>query len=117
MTTELEKQFFDTFGIEPKEFKSCDVGTFCPYDNQLCDDTCPYYRTYKVDYPEITDNILLELICIINKRSDFGLFSSKIDELKDEILDHCLILIGDDTDYTTGFEEEIKQQVQALFKE
>lgn len=101
MTTELEKQFFDTFGIEPKT-------------NQVYGVQLDYHIE---DYPQITDRILLELICIINKHSDFGLFSSKIDELKDEILDHCLVLIGDDTDYTTGFEEEIKQQVQALFKE
>ena len=68
MISELEKQFFDTFGIEPREFKSCDVGTFCPYPEKECGtDTCPYYRTYKVDYPAISDHILLNLICIANK--------------------------------------------------
>ena len=67
MTSELEKKFFDTFGIEPREFKSCDVDSSCPYEGQSCDDTCPYYKTYKVDYPAISDSILLELICIANK--------------------------------------------------
>ena len=101
MTTDLEKQFFDTFGIEPKPLFSTRNG----------------YTDDAYLYPQIPDRILLELICIINKHSDFGLFSSKIDELKDEILDHCLVLVGVDCDFTTGFEEEIKSQVQALFKE
>ena len=107
MTTELEKQFFDTFGIEPRQWYKISMGKKGNFYNE------PSHKSY----PQITDRILLELICIINKRSDFGLFSSKIDELKDEILDHCLVLVGVDCDFTTGFEEEIKQQVQALFKE
>ena len=62
MTTDLKKQFFSTFEIEPREYKSCDVGTFCPYPEKECGtDTCPYYRTYKVDYPAITDRHYLEL--------------------------------------------------------
>ena len=73
MTNELEKKFFQCFGIEPREFKSCDVGTFCPYPEKECGtDTCPYYRTYKVDYPAISDRILLELICIANEHENYS---------------------------------------------
>ena len=48
MTTELEKQFFDTFGIEPKIKR--DKETHLKY----------------TDYPQITDRILLKLILIMN---------------------------------------------------
>ena len=130
MTTELEKQFFDTFGISTITTKGCydfyaieqginiweeHCREYLINNKKKCS-ACPKNKSIQ-SYPQITDRILLELICIINKHSDFGLFSSKIDELKDEILDHCLVLVGVDCDFTTGFEEEIKQQVQALFKE
>ena len=51
MTNELEKQFFDTFGIEPKPIYS---------GSKLYN---PFVTGY--DYPTITDHILLELIRII----------------------------------------------------
>lgn len=52
MTSELEKNFFDAFGIEPQQ--------------------------------EITDRILLELLCIANRVSTT--ISETIDELKEETL-------------------------------
>ena len=52
MTNEIEKQFFDTFGIEPKTNQA--------YGVQL-----DYYID---EYPQITDRILLELIRIIGKK-------------------------------------------------
>ena len=111
MTTDIERQFFDTFGIEPREFKSCDVDSFCPYEGQICSDTCPYYKTYKVDYPAITDSILLELICINAKSQDmyqdyYRIRSRDYNNLKIEILGDCMCEI-----------EDIKQQVQSLFKD
>ena len=112
MTTELEKQFFDTFGIEAKEFKSCDVDTFCPYPEKECGtDTCPYYRTYKVDYPAISDRILLELICILSKyQKDRGslleIYEISLDEIKEEILEMLIYRV-----------DGCKQRVQALFEE
>lgn len=65
MTNELEKQFFDTFGIEGKELKYPDNFTY---------------------YPEITDRILLELMELLMKQqatefyyhNDEYLFSSKL---------------------------------------
>lgn len=114
MTTDLEKQFFDTFGIKPREFKSCDVGTFCPYEGQLCDDTCPYYRTYKVDYPEITDRILLELICIATASEITVEFKGikNVEHLKEVVLNYCIERYG----YCLH-KDKFKHQVQALFKE
>ena len=68
MTNELEKQFFKEFDIKPKDFKHCDWDSWCPYPNKIiCDDACPYFKTYMRGYPEITPNILLKLICILTK--------------------------------------------------
>ena len=124
MTNELEKQFFDTFGIEPKEFKSCDVGTFCPYPEKECGtDTCPYYRTYKIDYPQITDTHYLKLICLINVSliKIVKLRGDNLEQLKNFILQGCL------TDYefylNSSFPEHreqaenLKHQVRTLFEE
>ena len=70
MTNELEKQFFDTFGIEPKTNQA--------YGIQL-----DYYID---EYPQITDRILLELICIHIKYLTFGILSHNVEKLKNEIL-------------------------------
>ena len=95
MTTELEKQFFDTFGIEPKKVTIW---------NSL-----PCYACE--EYPQITDKHYLELICLLNKLIDekyneyetFISFDYK--NLKEEILRECLI-----------HREELKHQVQAIFE-
>ena len=55
MTPDIERQFFDTFGIEP-EYKIC-IFQYCKnkkeYDCENCNDR-------EWHYPEITDRILLE---------------------------------------------------------
>ena len=72
MTTEIEKKFFDAFGIKHK----------CS-NNQ--ESTCPAKDCNSCMYnvePTITDRILLELICIVNKFS--YTYSETIDELREE---------------------------------
>ena len=87
MTTELEQQFFKAFGIEPryidgcklndkyfadeqlqKEYKTLDdyMDFECPHQNEFCYSTCQYAYDCS-EYPEITAEKLLELICILNK--------------------------------------------------
>lgn len=123
MTNELEKQFFNTFGIEPIEFKSCDVGTFCPYPEKECGtDTCPYYRTYKIDYPQITDTHYLKLICILSKelRMIFRITSENLEDLKKEILQKSIsnyYCYSDELAPNHQWFYEYKHQVQALFEE
>ena len=105
MNNKLEKIFFDTFGIEPREFKSCDVDSSCPYEGQSCDDTCPYYKTYKVDYPAISDRILLELICIANKYYiDFE--GTDIETMKNSLLENFIF-----------FNRDVKEDIRILFEE
>ena len=90
MTSELEKKFFDTFGIKKKELEYPDNFTY---------------------YPEITDRILLELICILSESPiSIGfdvlmLGASDVDKLKGYILLARM-----------GFSKDIKQQVRTLFE-
>lgn len=130
MTTDIEKQFFDTFGIEPKYNDGCEISdrywaneenadkyitfdnymnTFCPEsDSGACFATCPF-AYYKEEYPQITDRILLELICIAMDVTDFG--ASDIDGLKEVVLE---VLIDGMKYYNP---KKLKHQVQALFED
>lgn len=101
--TKIEKQFFETFEIEP--IKKCFNGDCIAkeeigYDSNICDDKCVYIDR---QYPQITDHILLELICILG-----SIFISVQDKetLKDHILNQCIMN-----------KDVIKHQVQELFRE
>lgn len=85
----IEEEFFKCFEIEPKELEYPDNFEY---------------------YPEITSDILLELICIIIKdKANYSLHLSTIKNIKDlknEILNQCI-----------KNRALIKHQVQPLFKE
>ena len=92
MTNELEKQFFDTFGIKEKELEYPDNFTY---------------------YPEITDSILLELIFILTTLLDTTVYEDAFitiaknrEELKKDIFQECML-----------YKQHIKQQVRTLFEE
>ena len=87
MTNEVEKTFFDTFGIEEKELEYPDNFTY---------------------YPQITDHVLLELICIAHTSPVITFVSRDVKSLKEEVL---LVLCN----WVNN--RNIKQQVQALFEE
>ena len=102
MTNELEKQFFDTFGIEPRGKKcTCDVKDFAKCTTYYCT-SCE--KALKKDYPQITDRILLELICILNPYCYSG--GENIQHLKESVLEWCI-----------KYKEDIKHQVRTLFEE
>lgn len=108
MTTELEKQFFDTFGIEPKHiFRGCKLGA--KYYAEICDETtcngCDE-EIRKTEYPTITDRILLELICIVSERRILP--SCDVNGLKEYVLKELCTMI---------MSEEAKHQVRKLFEE
>lgn len=120
MVSRLGKQFFDTFGISPKSrFRGCKLGV--KYYAEICDEqTCIGCdeEIRKTEYPQITDRILLELICLLNKYSFLDLWGEDIKELKGEVLDNCITIALDGSlDEATQELKRYKQQVQALFKE
>ena len=102
MTNELEKQFFDTFGIEPR------LKTFAIQKDEQGELTYPPIY----EYPQITDRILLELICILNENTTldetYYQGASTVKELKKLVLKD-LIKTKDNFDTI--------HQVRTLFEE
>ena len=112
MTSKLEKQFFDTFEIKQREHtQCCSMSCKKPYTDCV---NCQYHEVYKVDYPQVTDRILLELIFLQPLSIEFK-YPKNIEELKNTLLGYY---IEDLSLFAEPSEAEIfKQQVQALFKE
>lgn len=111
--TDLEKEFFTAFGIEPKTVK----GFLCVYSSKpeerncsASDDckSCEHFRSHE-EYPAITCQILLKLICIhiINACSP-DLVASNPDELKIKVLEN---LIANKDDFA------VQQCIWDLFEE
>ena len=106
MTNELEKQFFQCFGIEPKIKQQC---------YHLCnkDLNCKECDEATKIYPQITDSILLELICILGNTSYFLITDDglpiDVDGLKKSVL-HSLTLQA-----KVDKNKVLKYQVRTLF--
>lgn len=110
MTNELEKQFFDTFGIEPRGKKcTCDVRDFAKCTTYYCT-SCA--KALKKEYPRITPEILLELICIDNQENIYKYrpLANNVEELKTYILEEFIRL------HELGLFKRVNQ-VRTLFEE
>ena len=114
MTDELTKTFFDTFGIEPKCVKRTLKLAMPAYnENDLPKDLRQFIssqaRVYRV-YPQITDRILLELICILTKFYGELVLeqSTGINDLKEQVLNIFI---------RTSYKDNFKHRVRTLFKE
>ena len=122
MTNDLEKQFFDTFGIEPKPY-CCYHDCNCPInDVGNFNRKCPKQAVTKecdariIKKPQITDRILLELICVINRFDIYFdyYYQEEYQVLRETILEDSINLNCKlkQTDFS-----KLKHQVQALFEE
>ena len=118
MTNELERTFFDTFEIEPKSVKRTLKLAMQGYDeSDLPEDLKQFIssqaQVYNV-YPEITDRILLELICILGNTSYFLITDDglqiDVDGLKKSVLHSLTLQVKFDKN------KYLKQQVRALFE-
>ena len=109
MTNELEKQFFDTFGIEPKLVISLE-------DWERCKDLPRAEELFKY-YPQITDRILLELICIANQHEDYPI-STNIKNIQAQTLRTLLKAKKylKDTYSHQGCHNSLVRKVRKLFK-
>ena len=106
MTTELEKQFFDTFGIEPHKVY--------PPQDELFGSREEMTEFFEEAYPQITDSILLELICLISQHITYIDTIEKfktVEELKTLILEEVIYQYKH-----YGTKNTIKHQVQAIFE-
>lgn len=113
MTNELEKQFFQCFGIEPNCQNTFINPSKCPFNEsrECCD--CVSF-----EYPQITDSILLELIRII------GLITIKYTNEQCEINygDGAISYLGKDLkeailNFLISKVSIFKHQVRTLFEE
>ena len=99
----IEEKFFKTFGIEKSKLPS-----FCSDYVGHCIG-CKYFRNGQrecYEYPQITDSILLELICILTNTFT-GETGSNYNKLKSQILKDCINNIE---------KGQLKAQVHSLFK-
>ena len=126
MVTKLEKQFFKTFGIEPNltlynliKVKGNDTNKYSTrcsanYNNESKEETIRRHSSngWKVikcediyTYPQITDHILLKLICIANSQN-IGFEGDNIEDIKKDLLDNFIF-----------FKRDVYDQIHNLFKE
>ena len=130
MTNELEKTFFDTFGIRAYyKYLLIDKTSRCNneklFDKQNFIDFIKSGKDYLLlkvikYHPQITDRILLELICILSGWKQYCISYYVIDAvnintLKSDILRDCICML-----HWYEFNKcskDIKQKVQTLFKE
>ena len=104
MTNEIEKKFFDTFGIEAKHK--------CTKDGNCYFQECSKCDWYIHTYPPITDRILLELICILASSPIRILFEAMFCGIEEvELLKNSILLTCIANKYT------IEDQVRTLFEE
>ena len=102
MTTELEQEFYDTFGIEKRYI--------------TLEDDYGKYQTHEKLYPEITAEKLLEMICILNNYGKYDCWGVTIARLKKAILENCIVVVISKS-LNNVILEQFKQRIQQLFKE
>ena len=96
MTNELEKQFFDTFGIKPK-YRDYRAKNGKEYESKN-----PNNRNIRLCYPQISDRILLGIIAKIMwsyscTQNDFDAYEvHTVDNLKEAVLKHAIELSKND---------------------
>ena len=115
MTDKLTKTFFDTFGIEPKELVSRTMNCACGCHD--CDNCDKYKNNYSKKYPQITDTILLKLICLWNNHCLYiedMIAPTDYNATKDCIFNYFIDI---ESYIFSEKRETIKQQVQIIFKE
>ena len=103
MTNELEKTFFNTFGIVP-DITSC-------YHHCKKDLNCKKCNEAKVIYPQITDRILLELLVVMTRYTDIIEGFDSVQELKEFVLKELMYSL------TQPECNIVKHQVHTLFEE
>ena len=131
MINEIEKQFFQCFGIEPKTFYDLvrlkedtnlkyDVRCVANWQGETKEETIRRFspRGWKVleckdvyIYPQITDHISLELLVIMTRYTDIIDSFGNVQELKDFVLEELMYSL------TQPECDIVKQQVRTLFEE
>ena len=107
MATKLEKQFFDTFDIEPDMQK-----VSFPFKHNTM------RMKIHIDYPQITDRHYLQLICCFHNNNSIcsgGFNFVDICTLKTHLLKTFIQIMNNDI--KDERKNKLKYQVQSIFKE
>ena len=118
MISELEKQFFQHFGIEPKKGWTA-YNKFTEEEaDVICNDKCAECTYLDDVYPQITDRILLNLICITNEYQNYPI-STNIKNIQARTLRILLKVKKHLKDVYTcqDWHNELVRKVRKLFKE
>ena len=122
MTTKLEQEFYNTFGIEPK-WKDKRVKYAKTY---YTEEQAQYLRettknrNIQLCYPEITAEKLLEMICIILNAEGLLTINTEgnIADIKDFVLRFLIGKVNKNNPYCHyKMKNKIKHQIQQLFKD
>ena len=108
MSNELEKQFFQSFGFEPKTNR--EYGYKMAIYNEAGTEEIKFY-------PQITDRILLGLICIWNNACLYledSIAPANYQKVTETVLEYFVDI--ENYRFAIG-KQEIKHQVRTLFKE
>ena len=104
--TEIEQEFFKVFGIKPKKI---------PTQPGWCPDVIN-------DYPDISSEKLLQMICIINEFISISnwkqlkyISTFEIETLKENILKDLIYVLNNECNDI--IRNQLKQQVQQIFKD
>ena len=125
MLDDLTKTFFDTFGIEPKCYCGNDYVFEAMLEDECTDgnrEKCKTCKKVRKTYPQITDHILLKLVCLYNNfQNDVNSFFIPCDftNIKNNILTILVKEINDKhkNRYFCNDVDKLKQQVHRLFEE
>lgn len=111
MTNELEKKFFDTFGIP----RLC-TSQACKHWGDC--EGCSRYPVFALGYPQITDRILLNLICIANEYENYS-ETTNIENIQARTLRILLRVKKHLKDVYTcqDWHNDLVRKVRKLFKE
>ena len=99
----LYQEFMKTFNIKPID-KICNQAFCVKNDIHFDCDKCAYFIDI---YPEITSDILLNLVCILSKVNSLWFEDLTITELREFILETCII---------NSYRKRFKKKVQQLFE-
>ena len=112
MTNELEKKFFDAFGIERKRNHKVTLEAISGGVKSANLSQKPFY-----EYPQITDRVLLELICLCPDLDE--VFFTDVERLKETLLTSYIKIYRyyTEVEQLSDCEKELKHQVRKIFKE
>lgn len=117
ITTDIEKEFFEVFDIKPVWY-NCDYykiyKEYCYKKDEECKN-CKLDVNFRTQYPSITPENLLQLICVLNSLTGrlLELCSANLEDLKEEILQIC---ISNFKIFKSSYKRRFISEVQKIFE-